>query len=179
MMQLRTGRRWLGALPVMAVLVPLVGVVSAGCGGGGAASPTGGTSPLPVGSPTPGSTPTPGATPTPAAPPTPTPAPTATPPPSPTPTPAPAITVTVTPPAGNVNVSQSLSFSATVTGGSGTGVVWSVLEVGGGTVTSGGVYTAPAAAGVYHIVATSAADPTRSASAEIQVHAASGGITVN
>lgn len=33
-------------------------------------------------------------------------------------------------------------------------VTWSVREAGGGTVTGGGVYTAPATPGVYHVVAT-------------------------
>jgi hypothetical protein len=46
-------------------------------------------------------------------------------------------------------------------------VVWSVQEPGGGTVTQAGFYTAPAASGLYHVVATASA--TVQASAAVTV----------
>jgi hypothetical protein len=48
-------------------------------------------------------------------------------------------------------------------------VTWSVVEPGGGSVDSGGRYAAPAAAGVYHLVARSAARPTETATATLVV----------
>jgi hypothetical protein len=40
----------------------------------------------------------------------------------------------------------------------------------GGTITAGGVYTAPSAAGTYHVIGTSAADPSKSATATVVVY---------
>jgi hypothetical protein len=83
--------------------------------------------------------------------------------------PAPVV-VTVTPPAGPVDACHAITLAATVTGSANLGVTWSVLEgAAGGTVTAAGVYTAPATGGTYHLVATSAADPTRSATAAVTV----------
>lgn len=42
-------------------------------------------------------------------------------------------------------------------------------EAGGGTITPTGLYTAPATAGTFHVVATSVADPTKSATATVTV----------
>jgi hypothetical protein len=53
------------------------------------------------------------------------------------------------------------TFTATVSGLPSSEVLWSVEEGSfGGDVTAGGVYTAPGLPGVYHVVATSAADGT-------------------
>jgi chitinase len=41
-------------------------------------------------------------------------------------------------------------------------MTWSVQEASGGTIDPTGLYTAPAAAGTYHVVATSVADSTKS-----------------
>ena len=80
------------------------------------------------------------------------------------------ITVSVAPPTASVNSCQSLTFSAVVTGTSNGAVTWSVQEgAAGGSITAGGVYTAPDAAGTYHVVATSQADPTKSATAVVTV----------
>jgi hypothetical protein len=69
-----------------------------------------------------------------------------------------------------VSECRTLTFRASVTGASDTAVTWSVQEgAAGGTISSGGVYTAPATSGVYHVVATSRADPTRSASVAVTV----------
>ncbi len=91
-------------------------------------------------------------------------------------------TVTVTAPIRVAITPASLSlapggtgvFSATVSGtapGQSAGVTWSIQEGGGGTITSGGAYTAPAAPGTYHVLAASQADPTQVASATVLVSA--------
>jgi hypothetical protein len=83
--------------------------------------------------------------------------------------PPPPVTVTLTPGSASAFGCQTATFSATVTGATNTAVTWSVQEAGGGTVSAAGVYTAPAVAGTYHVVATSAAAPTSSATAPIAV----------
>jgi hypothetical protein len=68
-------------------------------------------------------------------------------------------TVVVTP--GHVLLAPAATkaFQATVAGLPSTGVVWTVEEGSiGGSISSEGLYTAPAAPGVFHVVATSAAD---------------------
>ena len=65
-------------------------------------------------------------------------------------------------------------FTATVTGTSNTAVTWSVDTVSGGnatngTITSGGLYTAPVQAGTHVVTATSVADTTKSANATVTV----------
>jgi hypothetical protein len=82
------------------------------------------------------------------------------------------IAVTVSPLAATVVAGNSQSFACTVTGTTDRACTWSVQEgASGGTVTSGGVYTAPQTAGTYHVVATSHADATKSASATVTVTA--------
>lgn len=92
-----------------------------------------------------------------------------------------AVTVTAPPPPGNVTVSvtpstaavdacQTVPLSATVTGSTNQAVTWSVQEgAAGGSISAAGVYTAPPDAGTYHALATSVADPTKSATATIVV----------
>jgi uncharacterized protein YjdB len=83
-------------------------------------------------------------------------------PPPPPSSPAP-VTVTVAPTSGATNSCKTLTFSGTVTNATDTSVTWAVQEGAvGGTITAAGVYTAPASAGTYHVVATSRADATRS-----------------
>src|SRR5262249_35823903 len=68
-----------------------------------------------------------------------------------------------------------LSFRANVTGiqsAQSNNVTWSVKEgASGGSVDSSGNYTAPASGGTEHVVATSVADPTKSATATVTVTA--------
>ncbi len=79
------------------------------------------------------------------------------------------LTVAVTPSAVTLGPLGSQPFTATVTNGP-AGVTWSVLEAGGGSIGgASGIYTAPAIAGVYHVVATSTADNTKSGQATITV----------
>lgn len=61
-------------------------------------------------------------------------------------------------------------FTATVAATGDTNVTWSITEgASGGTITAGGVYTAPATVGTYHVVATSVADPTLSGTAVVSI----------
>lgn len=85
-------------------------------------------------------------------------------------------TVTVSPPSITLGPGGTQGFAATVTGTADLRIVWSVQEAGGGTISPSGVpttasatYTAPAATGTYHVVATSAALPAVSGSATINV----------
>jgi hypothetical protein len=90
-----------------------------------------------------------------------------------TPTPH-VLSVTITPPVGGTQAdfSGTLQFSAVANlyGTGNTGVTWSVQEgAAGGTITSGGLYTAPRTAGTYHVVATAQLDGTTKASATVTV----------
>src|SRR6266852_5747447 len=62
--------------------------------------------------------------------------------------------------------SKSALGTATVTGTSNTAVTWSAT---GGTITSGGLYTAPGSAGTFTVTATSVADPSKTGSATANV----------
>ncbi|WP_338262296.1 glycosyl hydrolase family 18 protein [Corallococcus caeni] len=80
------------------------------------------------------------------------------------------VTVSVTPTSATLALGGVQTFTATVTGSTNTAVTWSVLEGStGGTVTSSGTYTAPRTAGTYHVVATSSADATKKATADVVV----------
>jgi hypothetical protein len=80
--------------------------------------------------------------------------------------------VSISPTSASVSTGGSTTFAATVTGASNGAVTWSVVDTGGGSITSSGVYTAPTTAGTYHVKATSAADTTKSATATVTVTAA-------
>ena len=84
----------------------------------------------------------------------------------------PRVGVTVSPSAASISTGARLQLAATVTGTTNTAVAWSVAEgSAGGSITAAGLYTAPATAGSYHVVATSAADPRKSATATLTVTA--------
>jgi invasion protein IalB len=84
-------------------------------------------------------------------------------------TPPLGISVAVSPASATLDIGTTQLFTATVSQTSNTAVTWSVQEGGGGTVSAAGLYTAPAAPGFYHVVATSVADPTMAASALVTV----------
>jgi hypothetical protein len=85
----------------------------------------------------------------------------------PQPQPASSVVVVVSPTTANVVVGEPKHFTATVTHTSNTAVRWSVKEgAAGGTVDSTGNYAA-VAAGVFHVIATSQADATKSATAAV------------
>lgn len=87
---------------------------------------------------------------------------------------APEVTVAIEPAYQQVHARGQVTFEAQVLGLThpevDTSVTWSVQEGDdGGTITAQGVYTAPEAAGEYHVIATSNANPLRSATARVEV----------
>src|SRR5438874_6297157 len=97
-----------------------------------------------------------------------------------TPPPTQNIAVTVTPASATLAPGGTQVYTATVTGSSNTGVTWSANSIQGGnttvgTISSSGLYTAPATApnpASVTITATSVADTSKSgtATADIRVH---------
>ena len=62
-------------------------------------------------------------------------------------------------------VGQTAQFSANVP------VTWAVTETNGGSITSGGLYTAPRNVGTFHVVATTVSNTSESATAIVNVSA--------
>ncbi|MDE2126650.1 MAG: hypothetical protein KGJ62_08675 [Armatimonadetes bacterium] len=83
----------------------------------------------------------------------------------------PTIAINISPTTVTVLQSGTQQFMSTVTGTSNAAVQWSVEQSTGGTITPTGFYTAPASAGMFTVVATSAADPTKHATAQVTVPA--------
>ncbi len=86
----------------------------------------------------------------------------------------PTVDITISPVSPTVNLGATQQFTATVTGSSNTSVTWSVS--GGGTISTSGLYTAPASATTpvsVTVKATAQADTTKSASAAISIPAVS------
>ena len=76
------------------------------------------------------------------------------------------VSVTVSPSTASLQAGQQTQFTATVRGTHNKAMTWTAS---GGTVTSGGQYTAPSSAGTYTLTATSVTDSSKSASAVITV----------
>ncbi|MGH9678209.1 MAG: hypothetical protein ACRD36_13980, partial [Candidatus Acidiferrum sp.] len=93
------------------------------------------------------------------------------------PSPPPAIVVTVTPASGSILLGNSQTFAATVTNTTDTSVTWSVNGIAGGsastgTITSAGIYTAPAdlpSQATVSVTATCHADATKFATAQVTI----------
>jgi Tol biopolymer transport system component len=81
------------------------------------------------------------------------------------------VTVSISPGSPTPLVNQTVQLLATVKGTSNTAVTWSIQETNGGTISEAGLYQAPWSVGNYHVVATSAADKTKSATAAVAVSA--------
>jgi sugar lactone lactonase YvrE len=85
------------------------------------------------------------------------------------------VSVSITPESAVLAPGSTQQFAATVANASNPAVTWSVTENGGGTVNASGLYTAPAtiagASATFHVVATSVADPTKSATATVGISA--------
>jgi len=81
----------------------------------------------------------------------------------------PSASVTLSPGSVSVLAGHTQQFTATVRGWAQTGVTWSAS---GGSITSGGMYTAPISAGSFVVTATSMAPNTVSASAAVTVTSA-------
>ena len=80
------------------------------------------------------------------------------------------MTVTIAPATATVAASGSQQFTCTVKGSPNGACTWTVMEgASGGAVSVSGLYTAPAALGTYHVVATSQAIPSASATATVVV----------
>lgn len=93
------------------------------------------------------------------------------------PPPPPPISVTVSPSTAIVTAGNTEQFTATVTGTSNTAVTWSVTGTSSnlGTITSGGLYTAPnppPTPNMATVKATSQADTNKFASASVTITAA-------
>jgi hypothetical protein len=84
------------------------------------------------------------------------------------------IAVTVSPRRAGVTTSEPQQFAATFTNTTSTAVSWSVDGIAGGstlvgTITGGGLYAPPSAAGTHTVTATSAVDPSKSGSSTVAV----------
>src|SRR5207237_1303806 len=84
------------------------------------------------------------------------------------------VTVAISPTSASVAPQQTQQFTATVSGTTNSAVTWSVDGLNGGnsttgTISSTGLYTAPATTGSHTVTATSVADSSRSASAAVSV----------
>jgi hypothetical protein len=86
----------------------------------------------------------------------------------PPPPPPPAIVVTISPTSDSMNVNTTLQFTSTVAGSTNTAVTWSTTC---GSISSGGLYTAPATASTCTVTATGLANAADSASASVTVRA--------
>lgn len=64
---------------------------------------------------------------------------------------------------------QAVQLAVEVTGTSNTDVVWSLSEASSGTISQSGLYKAPALEGLYTITVTSAADPRKSITIQVNV----------
>lgn len=96
------------------------------------------------------------------------------------------VAVTVSPMSASVASGGTQQFQATVTGSSNTTVQWEVNQVAGGnsqvgTISSTGLYTAPAATAsmTVAVTAVASADTTKSASATVTVSPSTAGITIS
>jgi len=88
------------------------------------------------------------------------------------------VVVTVSAAPATLDTGATHAFTATVTGTTRSQeVTWSVGGgAGRGTITSTGVYTAPATAGRFTVIATSVTDPTKTGTATVTVPTATTGI---
>lgn len=96
------------------------------------------------------------------------------------------VSVSISPTSASVPVSQSKQFTATVTGTTNVGVNWLVSGVAGGnstvgTISSAGLYTAPATvpSGAVAVTAQSTYQPASSASATVTVQAAAVSVSIS
>jgi hypothetical protein len=79
------------------------------------------------------------------------------------------VEVVITPSTASVEHGNTFQFRADVKNSPNKAVDWQVLQSNGGSVSTTGLYTAPAAAGTFQVIAISNADPTKSAAVTITV----------
>jgi len=85
--------------------------------------------------------------------------------------------VTIDPVAATLRPGGTRTFAATVSGLTNTAVNFTIQEGVGGLINNAGLYTAPTASGLYHVVATSMAETTVTASATVTVTTSPSGFT--
>jgi hypothetical protein len=85
--------------------------------------------------------------------------------------------VTIDPAVATLRPDGTRTFAATVSGLTDTALNFKIQESAGGLINSAGLYTAPTAAGFYHVVATSSEETTVTASATVTVTTSSSGFT--
>ncbi len=90
------------------------------------------------------------------------------------------VSISVSPSSATLAPGGTQQFTATVSGTTNTAVTWAVDGMYGGnttvgTISSSGLYTAPASSGSHTITATSAADTTKTGAAGVTVTSSSGG----
>lgn len=88
-------------------------------------------------------------------------------PPAVTITPASVVSVSLSPEKVGIRGGRTQEFKAEVKGPADTSVTWSIE--GEGSISNTGVYTAPKKRGIYYVIATSRADPSRTARASVSV----------
>ena len=73
---------------------------------------------------------------------------------------------------GNITIAtgETASFKSIVVGNTNQAITLSIVETGGGDISTSGVFTAPAKAGKYHIKVTSASDTKNSNTIEVNVY---------
>lgn len=81
----------------------------------------------------------------------------------------PDLEISIVPNAVTVAKQTTFQFQADVKNASNKSVEWKVLHGNGGGITPGGLYTAPNNSGTFQVIATSKADPTKSAIATVTV----------
>ena len=81
----------------------------------------------------------------------------------------PTVSVIVNPDAAILPVNGVQTFTAAIAQNANQAVTWSVQEPTGGSINTSGSYTAPATPGTFHVVATSQADPSKSATLPVTV----------
>jgi hypothetical protein len=79
------------------------------------------------------------------------------------------VRVDVSPRNAEVVTRGTVGYAAKVVGSSVTQVSWTVQEAGGGSIDPTGLYSAPGTTGVFHVVATSVADPSKSGAGTVNV----------
>lgn len=85
--------------------------------------------------------------------------------------------VTIDPAVVTLRPDGTQMFAATVSELTNTAVNFTIQQSAGGLINSAGLYTAPAASGFYHVVATSTEETTVTASATVTVTTSSSGFT--
>ena len=85
--------------------------------------------------------------------------------------------ITIDPAVVTLRPDGTQTFAATVSGLTNTAANFTIQESAGGLINSAGLYSAPTAAGFYHVVATSIGETTVTASATVTVTTSSSGFT--